>query len=186
MNEPRKPIFGFLWPRPDPNAPVDGDYRQVRRVRVSPRGPIRLAGLVALAVATVIGTGSAVMAAAATTLSPLTVLGGAAAATAIFLLLRGWVVGTYVNDAALVIQTTFRTTVLPWTDVRAVTTADQPCPFLGLPIRVRSVRLSAVDTSGRVHPTGVYASSPDFWLRPEAFDMARLRLERWRQDFSAS
>ena len=64
MNEPRKPIFGFLWPRPDPNAPVDGDYRQVRRVRVSPRGPIRLAGLVALAVATVIGTAAAVMAAA--------------------------------------------------------------------------------------------------------------------------
>jgi hypothetical protein len=30
-----------------------------------------------------------------------------------------------------------------------------------------------------VLPTHVYGCSPDLWLRGEAFDMARLRLERW-------
>jgi hypothetical protein len=32
---------------------------------------------------------------------------------------------------------------------------------------------------GRRLGTHVYTASPDLWLRPEAFDMASLRLERW-------
>jgi hypothetical protein len=34
---------------------------------------------------------------------------------------------------------------------------------------------------GRDLPTHVYESSPDLWLRPEAFDMARIRLDQWRE-----
>ena len=61
MSTPRKPIFGFLWPRPDPNAPVDEAYRQVRGVRVAPRGPIRLTALVIATLLTISAMGSMLM-----------------------------------------------------------------------------------------------------------------------------
>ena len=65
MKEPRKPIFGFLWPKPDPDAPVDEAYRQVRRVRITPRGPIRLVTLLLGSVLLTIVAASVVMAVAA-------------------------------------------------------------------------------------------------------------------------
>lgn len=182
MTEPRKPIFGFLWPRPDPDAPVDGAYRQVRRVRITARGPVRLATLL-IGSAVVAMAGAALMMAALTTaVSLATVIGGALVATAIALILRGWVVGTYVSDEGVTIETTWRRSTVPWAAVRSVST--QPCraPLLGLPVPVASVRSVVTTTDGVELPTHVYASSPDLWLRAEAFDMARLRLERWRDE----
>jgi hypothetical protein len=181
MSEPRKPIFGFLWAKPDPDAPVDGAYRQVRRVRVTPRGPIRIAALVVSTLVMISATGSLVMAAFGTGFSPLMLVGSAAAATILALVLRGWVVGTYVTDAGVTVETTWREVSLPWDQVRSISVRTTPSPFLGLPVRT-SVERSVVETTdGRTVGTHLYATSPDLWLRAEAFDMARLRLERWRE-----
>ncbi len=117
MNEPRKPVFGFLWPKPDPDAPVDGAYRQVRRVRIAPRGPVRLATLFLGSVVVVMASASLIMAALTTAVSAATVVGGALVASAIVLILRGWVVGTYVSDEGLTVETTWRRTSMPWPSV---------------------------------------------------------------------
>ena len=180
MTEPRKPIFGFLWPKPDPHAPVDGDYRQVRRVRVSPRGPIRIAALTLSAVLLTIVTGLSIVASASTGLSPLTVLASALSASALVLVLRGWVVGTYVTDLGVTVETTWRHRAVPWQDVSTIVTESRRCPLLGLPIPVPADRSVLHLTDGTVLATHVYSVSPDLWLRPEAYDIARLRLERWQ------
>lgn len=182
MTEPRKPIFGFLWPKPDPNAPVDGAYRQVRRVRITPRGPVRLAMLLIGSAAVAMAGASLMMAALTTVVTFTTVIGGALVATAIALILRGWVVGTYVNDEGVTIETTWRRTRVPWAAVRTVTTEPCRAPLLGLPLPVESRRSVVTTADGAVLPTHVYACSPDLWLRTEAFDMARLRLERWLEE----
>lgn len=180
MNEPRRPIFGFLWPRPDPLAPVGAAYTQVRAVRISSRGVIRVLVLsVGSALVTVV-TGVALLAALESGLSIATVVGGSVAATGLFLLLRGWIVGTYVTDAQVIVETTFRRNAMSWSDVESLDDAVLPCPFLGLPFRVRARRIVVVMQTGRRARTHVYATSPDFWLRPEAFDIAVLRLGRWR------
>jgi hypothetical protein len=182
MNEPRRPVFWFLWPRPDPSAPVDDAYHQVRAIRISPRGPIRVALLVVSSVIEVIVMGMAVVGALGSGISVYAVVGAAIAASGLFLLLRGWVVGTYVNDYVLTIETTFRKRSLPWSQVADVSASTQRCPFLGLPLRTRSTRVIVTDTSGLQIGTHVYATSPDYWLRSEAFDMAAQRIERWAQD----
>ena len=181
MSEPRKPIFGFLWPRPDSHAPVDAGARQTRPVRICPRGPVRILTLVACTVLVTMGMATAVMAAAGSGLSASTVVGGAIAASGLFVLLRGWVVGTYVTDDAVIIETTFRRRSVQWAEVSAVEVVKQRCPLLGTPLRVRSARVVVVDMTGHGFGTHVYASSPDSWLRPEAFDIAVLRIERWSQ-----
>ena len=42
-------------------------------------------------------------------------------------------------------------------------------------------RVIAFDAAGAPVPTHVYSTSPDLLLRAEAYDMAALRLLRWRQ-----
>lgn len=180
MSEPRKPIFGFLWPKPDPHAPVDGAYRQVRKVRITPRGPVRVVVLALGTALMTVALGTVVMAAVATPLSFATLIAGAVCATALAIVLRGWVVGTFVTDAAVTVETTWRQVTVPWSAVTAVTTGPMRSPWLGLPLGVRADRTVLHLTDGTTLATHVYATSPDLWLRPEAFDMARLRLEHWR------
>lgn len=182
MDEPRRPIFGFLWPRPDPNSPVDAAYRQTRAVRITPRGPIRLAVLVLGSLAVTMGIATVLVASLTTPPTWLTVVAAALCATALFLVLRGWIVGTYVSDERVRIDRLWRRTALPWGQVREVRTEAGRQPWLGLPIPVRAQRVVLVDTSGAGHGTHVYTTSLDLWLRPEAFDIAALRLERWRQE----
>lgn len=184
MSTPRKPVFGFLWPSPDPNAPVDAAYRQVRGVRAAPRGPIRLTALVIATLLTISAMGSMLMTALTMPLSPLTFAGSALAAVALVAVLRGWVVGTYVNDDGARVETVLRRTSVPWTDVSRVLERSAGCPLLGIPARVPAVRVFIRCRDGRELATHVYATSPDLWLRPEAFDMARLRLSRWLPDQS--
>jgi len=180
MNEPRKPLFGFLWPKPDPNAPLDDAFRQVRKVRITPRGPLRIAALVVATAGMVTTTGSFMLAAVTAGLSPTTLIGAALTATLLVAILRGWVVGTYVTDEGVSIDRTWVRHAIRWEDVAGVDCREQASPFLGLPLRTPSMRSSLLLVDGRVVPTHVYATSPDLWLRPEAFDMARIRLERWQ------
>jgi hypothetical protein len=179
VSHQRKPLFGFLWPRPDTDAPVDGAYRQVRRVRVCGRGPIRVIGLSVLLALTVALLGSTLMAGFASGLTAPGVLLAAVGASGLALGLRGWVVGTYVTDRDIVVETTWRRHVIAWSDVTRIETHELSCPFVGLPIRGTSERSVAVLTDGTRIATHVYATSPDLWLRPEAFDAARIRLENW-------
>ena len=185
MTEPRKPIFGFLWPKPDPAAPVDDAYVQERPVRVTRRGPIRLAAVLLGGILLVGFLGTALLAGVQSGLSPAVFVVAAVCATALALVLRGSVVGTLVDDRGVTIETTLRHTEIPWSEVVSVTTDDVGTPFLGLPIPVpgRWTTLNLKDgTAVRTH---VYSTSPDLWLRPEAFDMARLRLENWQGGSSA-
>jgi hypothetical protein len=181
MTEPRKPIFGFLWPKPDPNAPVDAAYRQVRWVRVTPRGPIRLAVLLLASVAIVVGIGLTLLAGVRLGVTGPGVLSAALFATALLLVLRGWVVGTYVTDDLVRVETTWRRTVREWSSLRAVESRRLACPWLGLPLPLPGERTFLLAEDGELVATHVYTTSPDLWLRPEAYDMARIRLDNWRQ-----
>lgn len=180
MSSERRPIFWFLWPRPDPHAPVDEQAVQTRYVRVTPRGPVRLLTLAFASVATVGLLASAIIAVTDAGLTLGSLVGAAVAATALALTLRGWVVGTYVNDHGVVIETTWRRVTLPWDSVAQIVTESGPAPVLGLPLRMASPRVSLVRADGSALPTHVYRTSPDLWCRAEAFDMARLRLENWQ------
>ncbi|MHB1212301.1 MAG: hypothetical protein ACYC0W_08585 [Candidatus Nanopelagicales bacterium] len=181
MNPPRRPVFGFLWPRPQPGAAVDGANRQARPVRVAARGPLRVAVLVLGSLAVVVAAGTSMMAAVATGFSFATVVSAAVVASGVFLVLRGWVVGTYVNDDALLVETTWRRRVLPWSEVTGLDRSPTGCPLAGLPVPVRGERVIAFDAAGAPVPTHVYSTSPDLLLRAEAYDMTALRLLRWRQ-----
>jgi hypothetical protein len=179
MSEPRRPLFGFLWPKPDPHAPVDAEYRQVRPTRISPRGPIRLGGLIVGTLVTAMTAGAIIMGGVIGGQVLPAVLAGALTATAIVLILRGWIVGTFVSDESVRIETTWRRRDVPWSDITAVSVDRSSCPFLGAPLRMTATRAFLVTASGERVPTHVYALSPDYLLRPEAFDMALMRLERW-------
>lgn len=179
MNEPRKPLFGFLWPRPDPDAPVDAAYRQVRPLRACSRGPVRLTLLLAATALIVIGLGTAVMASLATGAIAPTILVAAIGATLVFLVLRGWVAGTYVSDDAVRIETVFRRQEIPWTAIASVDIVEAPCPLLGTPVRVAGRRVVLTTTHSAMLGTHVYTSSPDFLMRSEGFDVAATRLRNW-------
>lgn len=176
----RKPIFGFLWPRPDPHAPVDGAYRQVRPVRVSRRGPVRVAGLVLLTLVVAMATGTVLGAGLQAGFHWGVVVGAAVTASGLVLVLRGWVVGTFVTDDGLVVETLWRRREVPWTELTDLAVRGCRCPLLGLPIPVSGTRVVAVTASGAM-PTHVYSTSPDYLGRTEAWDMAVLRLQRWRE-----
>lgn len=179
MTEQRKPIFGFLWPKPDPDAPVDAAYHQTRRVRITPRGPVRLALLLVSTAVIVIAAGSALLVGLSGAPLGATFIAAAIVGAALLLVLRGWVVGTYVTDDEVTIETTFARTSVRWSGVASVDVVDGRRGFLGLPVRAparESVLTLADGTELRTH---IYSTSPDLWLRPEAFDMATSRLQRW-------
>lgn len=178
MSEPRKPIFGFLWPAPDPNAPTDGDYRQTRLVRVCPRGIVRIVALLAFTLATIAFVGSAVLAALSTRELLPALVSAAVGATLIVIMLRGWVVGTYVNDEVLRIETTWRRRTIPIGSARGCV-EETGAPLLGLPLPTRARRVHVRLADGTSRPTHVYASSPDLWPSGEAYEIARDRLTRW-------
>lgn len=179
LNEHRRPIFWFLWPRPDPHAPRDEQAQQIRLVRVTPRGPIRLAFLVALSIVTVGLLATAIMSVAEGGITLGSLVAAALAATAVALTLRGWVVGTYVNDRGIVIETALRRVSLPWTDIVAIPRESGVTPLLGLPLRMRGQQAAIVRSDGTRLTTHVSSLSPDLWGRPEAFDIACIRLDNW-------
>ncbi len=159
-----RPILGFLWPRPDPSAPVDEAYVQVRLVRVPTRGPLRIALLVTGTAGLTMLTGSALSAAIGTSwvlLFPVSAL----IATFLVLLLRCWSVGTYVNDAGIAVQRLLGTDSARWAQVRDV--VDESGVVI---VTLRD---------GRRFSTHISRRSLDLIGRAEAYDMAKLALQRW-------
>lgn len=179
MKRHQRPIFGFLWPAPDPHAPRDDDYRQTRRVRITPRGPIRLLVLALATVMTVFLLTAALLTAIAAPLSAATFLSAGIAATCVGLVLRGWVAGTYVNDDGVIVETVMRRRSVPWTAVERVACLDGRARLLGTPVQVPGRRVVVLTASAETIDTHVQSTSPDLMWRPEAFDIARERLENW-------
>jgi len=168
MSSPqRKPIFGFIFsPRPD-----RAGAGQLRWIRIPARGPARLVLLLA-ATLTAASVAGAVLFALASVRS----LTGLALGTLVIvsslplvaLLVRGWVVGTYVNDGGVKICRWWSTTHVPWLSVNSI---DSQFTFAG-------ERL-LLDTDFGPVATTMSSRSPDVWGRGETWLIARDRLRQW-------
>jgi hypothetical protein len=160
----QRPIFGFLWP--DRDEPVDHQARQRRMVRIPGRGPLRLLTLVAATLG-VVGLSGAVILAAVGVGWFTVILGGFVVATLTVIVLRAWVVGTYVNDDGFAVQRLFRANVGPWRDVWQIGEEDG--------------KVIVYLVTGERIPTHIARRGLDLLGRPTAYDMAVLRLQRWRE-----
>jgi hypothetical protein len=172
----RRPVFWFLFPAPDP-GPLDGDAVQTRWLRVCGRGPWRWAFLIAvtaLVITVVSAAGAATLARPGILTVMLTIV---IAVPLVALLARAWVAGTYVNDSGIKVSGVLTTVVLPWSEVTDIACISGS-RWLGLPLHLGGECVTIV--SGEDHTsTHVETSSPDLWLRPQAFDAARDRLLTW-------
>lgn len=158
-----RPILGFLWPDRGPAA-VDGDYVQERMIRVPARGAATFTVLALASLLLVSVAASAIIAAASTSwllVIPVSVI----LATLTVLMLRAWTVGTYVNDAGIAVQRLLRTVSARWDDVAAVYEED--------------ARVIVRTRAGRAFETTIAKRSLDILGRNEAYDIARLQLQRW-------
>jgi len=93
--------------------------------------------------------------------------------------LRGWIVGTYVSDDAVRIETVFGRHEVPWSTITSVDVVEARCPMLGTPLRTPGRRVVLVTTQDATLMTHVYTTSPDILMRSEAFDVAASRLRNW-------
>lgn len=174
--EPAKPIFGFLWPH-RPAGPLDADARQSRWERVTPRGPWRLALLIGLSLGLMSLAAPAMVALVAAPSAYALALVILVLVPATALIARGWVAGCFVSDAGVKIATVLRTTYAPWEAVAEVIVADGS-RWLGTPLRVRGQRIALRLVHGTAE-TGLGTTSPDLWLRPQAWAAAHDRLRQW-------
>jgi hypothetical protein len=128
------------------------------------RGPLRIALLVVGTAGLTMLTGSALSAAIGTSILLLIPV-SALIATFLVLLLRCWSVGTYVNDAGIAVQRLLATDSARWAQIRDV--MDESGVVI---ITLRD---------GRRIRTHISRRSPDLIGRAEAYDMAKLALQRW-------
>ena len=159
----RRPIFGFLWPDRTPAA-LDDDYVQERMIRIPTRGGLALAAPTVVTLLLVTLAASAIISAAGTSwvlVIPVSVI----LATLTVLVLRAWTVGTYVNDAGIAVQRLLRTVSARWSDVEAV--------------YEEAGRVVVRTRGGRAFDTTIALRSLDILGRHEAYDMAKLQLQRW-------
>ena len=160
--DPHRPIFGFLWP--PKQTKVDGDFQQIRLIRIPARGPWRLILLVGASLLIVMFAGVAIMAVAGADILPVLAT-GAVLASAVVILLRGWSIGTYVNDDTMIIRRMFSSAACRWSNVARVECSR------------RALVLYLVD--GSMIVTSIRANSLDTWLRPSAYDAAMIAFENW-------
>ena len=175
--EAPKPIFGFLWNRAS-SEPLDADARQAKWLRITPRGPWRLALLIGASLTLLSLVPPALVALVAAPSAYALAVIAVIAVPAIALLARGWVAGCYANDTGIKVATVLRTTYAPWSSVSDVRTIEGRCRWLGTPIPIRGARVVIVTDAGQLE-SGVCTASPDAWLRPEAWAIARDRLDTW-------
>lgn len=155
-------IFAFLWP--DAPAPaVDADAHQHRYVRICPRGPLRIAFLLALTAVTFSTAflGTLVLATRPTVVGA--VLTVTIVATLLVVTLRAWQLGTYVNDEGVRVIRSRQTTTLTWDAVRSI----------------RDEGSAVVIDANQVVPTHIHRRGLDHLTSVESFEMARDRLGNW-------
>jgi len=181
--EQKPPLFRVFPRDPDRHVPVDGDYVQVRPVRLHRPGPWRTALVVALAILAAWTSLAAVLA--------VTVAQGLAAKLLVLAVvsvpvgLVFWAtarilsVGVYANDRALKQNRIATADEGDWADVVDVRRVKDRVRLLGLGPRVDGERVVVVMRDGDEIATTITTHSPDFLLRAEAFDQAALAVERW-------
>lgn len=158
-------IFAFLWPDA-PQGPVDDQARQVRYLRVSGRGPLRMVLLVALSLLTFgLGLVGILVVSVSPTIPALAVVIVALAILVPFLA-RCWQVGTYVNDHGVRIIWLWRTIQLPWSSVTSIDSDSR-----GVTLQTRSGAIS----------THIASRGMDYLGRPEVYVISRDRLTNWWQ-----
>lgn len=168
-DEPRAPIFRFLFAAkpPTPGAP------QIRWMRIPARGPWRLALLIIATVAMASLTGSALLA-----LAGIRTVAGLAIAAAVIvvslplftLLARGWIQGTYVNDAGVRIVRMWSTRVVPWAVIEEVRISGR---------RWRRIDLLA---EGMLIPTTIGNTTLDSACRRHTWDSSLDRMHIWHRE----
>lgn len=173
MGEPvfRKPIFGSVWryPEADPQ----------RLQRLGRRGFLRLAVLVPLTLLLVsLLSISIVYATTGISLSEAIII-GFFLASATVLVLRGWMLGTFVNGNGFKIVTLLNTISGLWTQHYQVQTQSTSWKIAGVPIGIKSKRVVLISTSGRQIHTHVYLGSVDGIFTHERFDVLFRLLQRW-------
>ncbi|WP_335939670.1 hypothetical protein [Streptomyces sp. PTD5-9] len=77
----------------------------------------------------------------------------------------------------------FRTSTMPWSQVSAVRTVQQPVRWLGFPRRVQGQALLVARRGGQAAEPLFTDSNADFLGRPEAFDRAADTVEAWGDEY---
>lgn len=182
----KPPLFRVFDRDPDRHRPLDGDYQQVKPVRLHRPGPWRTLVVVLLAVwcawvslAAALAVGVAQGLAAKTVVL---VVGVVPVGLSYWVTARILTVGVYANDAALRQNRVLSTIEADWTDVVDVRRVPAQVPLLGFGPRVAGERVVVVLADGDDIPTTVTTHSSDFLLRAEAYDQAALAVERWWQE----
>ncbi|MGW1411177.1 hypothetical protein [Streptomyces sp. NPDC002403] len=107
----------------------------------------------------------------------------AVAAVVIVCALRLLRVGTWVSRHGVRRVGFFTTTTVPWDQVTAVRTVQQPVKWLGLPRTVQGQALILVRQGGEAIPPLLTDSNADFLTRAEAFDRAADTVEAWGDEY---
>lgn len=176
--DPPRPVFGFLWPK-RAAGPLDEDARQERWMRVTPRGPWRLAFLLAVTLALLSLAAPAVLA-LVTAPSPYALAAVLLVAIpAVALTARGWAAGTYVNDSGVKVSSVLRTHFAPWSAIALVRAEGRRVRWLGTPLLISGEVLIVDIIAAGSLPTTLSTASPDLWLRPQAWEAARDALTQW-------
>lgn len=176
MPEPefRKPIFNFVWVRPLHTPP-----EQIRFIRVGHRGLLRLVSLI-LATLALAATSSISVAYLLTTRNPIqTVLLAALLATFSVVVLRGWILGTYVNDHGIKIIRIFATDAIPWSFVQGVELVSTGWKFAGIPLGLKTPRVVIREVDNSMKPTHVYVGSIDGIFTTNALATLQSMITRW-------
>lgn len=166
-HEPRRPVFGFLWPKRTGPTPVNPQ----RWERVPARGIVRwlLMLVVTGGLVSVLGT---LMLGLLLSRSVGSLMAGVGLlvllAPAIALVVRGWVMGTYVNEFGVKTSGLLQTVFVPWSDVAAID------------VRRSGVALALV--GGGEVMTSVRRHSIDVLGRDEAWQIAVDRLALWHRE----
>jgi hypothetical protein len=173
MGEPifRKPIFGSVWryPEADPQ----------RLQRVGRRGFLRLAVLVPLTLLLVsLLSISIVYATTGISLNEAMII-GFFLASATVLILRGWMLGTFVNGNGFKVVTLLNTISGLWKHHYQVETRSTAWKIAGLPIGITSRRVVLMSIDGRQVHTHIYIGSVDAIFTGERFDVLFRLLQRW-------
>ncbi|GAA3390131.1 hypothetical protein [Streptomyces roseoviridis] len=107
------------------------------------------------------------------------------AAVVICAALRLLRMGVWVSRAGLRHVAFFSTRTVPWGQVSAVRTAQQPVRWLGLPRTVQGQALVLVRQNGEQAPL-LTDHNADFLARVEAFDRAADSIEAWNAEYTES
>jgi len=173
MGDPifRKPIFGSVWryPEADPQ----------RLQRVGRRGFLRLAMLVPLTLMLVSLLAISIVYSTSGISLTEAMLIGFFLASATVLVLRGWMLGTFVNGNGFKIVSLLNTISGLWLDLYQVETKSTVWKIAGVPIWVTSQRVVLISPSGRQIDTHIYLGSLDGIFTRERFDVLFRLVRRW-------